>query len=154
MPKDVEHTNAYFRRFLIIPFDVTIPEDKQDRFLHTKIISTELAGVFNWVLQGLNRLLDQSGFSECDAARQAVEQYKNESNSVKIFLDEKEYHPSIDGFHLIKELYAEYKLLCSDDGMVPFKKINFSKQLIALGIRIGRQSGTGQKIAFLAKTND
>lgn len=154
LPKDVEHTNAYFRRFLIIPFDVTIPEDKQDRFLHTKIISTELAGVFNWVLQGLNRLLDQSGFSECDAARQAVEQYKNESNSVKIFLDEKEYQPSIDGFHLIKELYAEYKLLCSDDGMVPFKKINFSKQLIALGIRIGRQSGTGQKIAFLAKTSD
>ena len=25
LPKDVEHTNAYFRRFLIIPFDVTIP---------------------------------------------------------------------------------------------------------------------------------
>lgn len=25
LPKDVEHTTAYFRRFLIIPFDVTIP---------------------------------------------------------------------------------------------------------------------------------
>lgn len=154
LPKDVEHTNAYFRRFLIIPFDVTIPEDKQDRTLHTKIISTELAGVFNWVLEGLNRLLEQQGFSECEAARQAVEQYKNESNSIKIFLDEKGYQQSIEGYQLIKDLYQEYKILCSDDGMIPFKKINFSRQLMALGIRIGRQPGTGQKIAYVAKDGD
>src|SRR5690606_17922094 len=31
LPKDVEHTNAYFRRFLIIPFDVTIPPQEQDK---------------------------------------------------------------------------------------------------------------------------
>jgi putative DNA primase/helicase len=59
LPKDVEHTNAYFRRFLIIPFDVTIPPQEQDKNLHTKIIEKELSGVFNWVLQGLNRLLEQ-----------------------------------------------------------------------------------------------
>jgi putative DNA primase/helicase len=59
LPKDVEHTNAYFRRFLIIPFDVTIPEHEQDKNLHAKIIEKELSGVFNWVLQGLNRLLEQ-----------------------------------------------------------------------------------------------
>jgi putative DNA primase/helicase len=47
LPKDVEHTNAYFRRFLIIPFDVTIPPEEQDKQLHTKIIENELSGVFN-----------------------------------------------------------------------------------------------------------
>ncbi len=31
LPKDVEHTNAYFRRFLIIPFDVTIPRKSRTR---------------------------------------------------------------------------------------------------------------------------
>jgi hypothetical protein len=29
LPKEVEQTNAYFRRFLIIPFDITIPSEKQ-----------------------------------------------------------------------------------------------------------------------------
>ncbi len=154
LPKDVEQTMAFFRRFLIIPFDVTIPEFEQDKQLHLKIIEAELSGIFNWVLDGLQRLIKQGAFSDCVAARIAVEQYKNESNSVRIFLDEKGYQPSVDDYRLIKELYPEYKLLCSDDGMIPFKKINFSKQLIALGIRIGRQSGTGQKIAYLAKTGD
>jgi putative DNA primase/helicase len=68
LPKDVEHTNAYFRRFLIIPFDVTIPPHEQDKNLHTKIIENELSGVFNWVLEGLNRLLEQKRFSECEGS--------------------------------------------------------------------------------------
>jgi len=59
LPKDVEHTTAFFRRFLIIGFDITIPEDKQDKQLPNKIIKNELSGVFNWILQGLDRLMEQ-----------------------------------------------------------------------------------------------
>jgi putative DNA primase/helicase len=87
LPKDVEHTNAFFRRWIIIPFDVTIPKAEQDSELHTKIIDSELSGVFNWVLDGLNRLLIQKRFSVCEAAEQALEQYKTESNSVQMFLN-------------------------------------------------------------------
>jgi putative DNA primase/helicase len=43
LPKDVEHSHAFFRRFLIIPFDQTIPDDQQDKRLHSKIIENELA---------------------------------------------------------------------------------------------------------------
>lgn len=149
LPKDVEHTNAYFRRFLIIPFDVTIPEHEQDKRLHTKIIDKELSGVFNWVLEGLNRLLKQKSFSECEAAQRAIEQYKTESNSINLFLDEKGYTKSPIDYKLIKELYPEYKTYCNEDGMTAFKKINFSKQLQALGVQIDREAGTGQKIAYL-----
>jgi len=38
--------------------------------------------------------------------------------------------------------------------MTAFKKVNFSKQLKALGINIDRQTGTGQKIAYLKKSNE
>ena len=138
LPKDVEHTNAYFRRFLIIPFDVTIPEQEQDKNLHTKIIQSELSGVFNWVLQGLNRLLEQKHFSQCEASQQAVEQYKTESNSVQMFLNENEYVSSPTENRLIKNLYPEYRAFCIDDGMPPFKKSNFIKQLRALGLVVDR----------------
>lgn len=47
LPKDVEQTEAYFRRFQIIPFEVTIPEAEQDKQLAQKIIVNELSGVFN-----------------------------------------------------------------------------------------------------------
>jgi len=154
LPKDVEHTNAYFRRFLIIPFDVTIPEHEQDKRLSYKIIENELSGVFNWVLEGLNRLLKQKRFSDCDAAKRAIEQYKTESNSVKMFLDENDYQTSPNNYRLIKELYPEYRAFCLDDGMTAFKKQNFNKQLVALGIPIERQPGTGQYIAFVSNQSN
>ena len=148
LPKDVEHTNAYYRRFLIIPFDVTIPPKEQDKNLHTKIIEKELSGVFNWVLQGLNRLLEQKEFSDCDAAQKAVEQYKIESNSVQMFLNENEYKGSPTNYKLITELYTEYKAFCIDDGMPPFKKTNFIKQLRALGFVVDRAS-QNKLVAFI-----
>jgi len=116
LPKDVEHTNAYFRRFLIIPFDVTIPEDEQDKNLHTKIIESELSGVFNWVLEGLNRLLEQKRFSDCKAAQKTVEQYKIESDSVQMFLSEHEYKVSVTSEISLKEMFSEYRSYCIESG--------------------------------------
>lgn len=152
LPKDVEHTNAYFRRFLIIPFDVTIPESEQDKQLHTKIIEKELSGVFNWVLEGLNRLLEQKHFSACEAADKALESYKTESNSIKLFLVENEFqnHPTV--YQLIKDLYFEYRSFCSDDGMQAFKKTNFIKQLKALGVQVERIN-IGN-VAYLKRSNE
>ena len=141
LPKDVEHTNAYFRRFLIIPFGVTIPEHEQDKNLHAKIIETELSGVFNWVLEGLSRLLEQKRFSNCEAARKALEQYKVESNSVHLFLNENGYKVSAKAKRAVKDLYSEYRLFCNDDGMSHFKKSNFLKQLRALGFVVDRGNG-------------
>jgi putative DNA primase/helicase len=140
LPKDVEHTNAYFRRFLIIPFDVTISESEKDSELAKKIVEKELSGVFNWVLQGLNRLLEQKRFSDCKAAQQALENYKVESNSVQMFLNENEYKASPTNYRLIKELYPEYRTFCIEDGMQPFKKTNFIKQLRVLSLVVDRVS--------------
>jgi putative DNA primase/helicase len=140
LPKDVEHTTAYFRRFLIIPFDITIPPAEQDKNLHTKIIDAELSGVFNWVLEGLQRLLEQKEFSNCEAAQQAVEQYKIESNSVQMFLNENDYKSSPTNYKLIKALYTQYRTFCIDDGMTPFKKANFIRQLRAFNLIVDRVS--------------
>lgn len=116
LPKDVEHTNAYFRRFLIIPFDVTIPPHEQDKNLHNKIIESELSGVFNWVLEGLNRLLEQRRFSDCEAAQKAVEQYRTESDSVQMFLNEYGYKVSPLNEIPLKEIFNEYRTYCIESG--------------------------------------
>jgi len=151
LPKDVEHTNAYFRRFLIIPFDVTVSPEEQDKNLHTKIIENELSGVFNWVLEGLNRLLEQKRFSVCEAAQKAVENYKMESNSVQMFLSDYQYEKSSQSYRLIKDLYYEYRTFCMDEGNVPFKKTNFIKQVKALGILVDRNMYGN--VAFIQNVN-
>ncbi len=152
LPKDVEHTDAYFRRFLIIPFDVTIPEHEQDKQLHAKIIENELSGVFNWVLDGLNRLLKQKSFTDSGAVKQAVEQYKSQSDSVKMFIDENNYQSSPTDYRLIKELYIEYRNYCIEDGFKPVNKSNFIKRLKGFGVLIERV--TGNKLAAYVENNN
>lgn len=138
LPKDVEHTNAFFRRFLIIDFDITIPEKKQDVELSKKIIEKELSGVFNWVLEGLNRLLEQKKFSKCKSIEQARVNYEKQSDSVKMFIDEFQYVKSTQKHTLIKTLYECYKNYCNDDGFKPVSKSNFIKRLTRQQIHVKR----------------
>lgn len=136
LPRDVEHTHAFFRRFLIVPFTVTIPEAEQDKRLAEKIIRAELPGVFNWVLGGLKRLLAQGGFSECKAADDAVGQYRRESDSVAMFVEERGYKPSPDHHEPLGDLYKDYRGFCADDGFRALGKTNFSKRLQAAGVEV------------------
>ncbi|HEV2913272.1 MAG TPA: phage/plasmid primase, P4 family [Pyrinomonadaceae bacterium] len=130
LPRDVEHTEAFFRRYLILPFDVTIPEDQQDKRLAEKIIKSELSGVFNWILGGLQRLLRQEKFTLCEAAREALQQYRKESDSVAMFLADEGYEPSGD-FTEVKIIYQSYKFYCLDNGYKPLGRNNFTKRLEA-----------------------
>lgn len=140
LPKDIEHTNAYFRRFLIIPFDVTIPPEEQDKNLHTKIIEKELAGVFNWVLDGLNRLLEQKRFSDCKAAQRAVEQYKNESDSVQMFLSENGYSISATHQTPLKNILQEYQEYCIDNGFKACSLRTFADRMRGSGYQTERKN--------------
>jgi putative DNA primase/helicase len=139
LPKDVEHTNAFFRRFLIIGFDITIPESKQDKQLANKIIESELSGVFNWILFGLERVLKQKKFSKCLAVDNARSDYEKQSDSVKMFVEDFEYRTSTD-FTTIKDLYIQYKTFCIEDGFRPVNKSNFMKRLRHFKIIVERKS--------------
>ena len=139
LPRDVENTNAFFRRFLIMGFDVTIAEDKQDKQLSHKIVQNELSGVFNWILEGLERVWKQKGFSKCEAIDNARSNYEKQSDSVKLFVDEFEYKPSKE-HTLIKILYEQYKSFCLDDGFRPVNKTNFMKRLSDYKIVVKRIS--------------
>lgn len=148
LPKDVEHTNAFFRRFLIIGFDVTIPEEKQDKELPKKIINSELSGVFNWILQGLERLMQQKKFTKCEAIDNARSTYEKQSDSVKMFIEENNYQTST-GYTSIKFLYDHYREFCIEDGFRPVNKSNFMKRLGHYKVLVKRTSEGN--VAYLTK---
>jgi len=144
LPKDIEQTEAYFRRLLIVPFRVTIPEAEQDKDLAQKIIDGELSGVFNWVLAGLRRLLKNKKFTASKIAEEALNDYKRESDSVACFLDESERESE----GLLRDVYRDYKTYCSDSGVKALGKQKFRRRLelhgfevekINLGMRVSRK---------------
>lgn len=143
LPREVEHTNAYFRRWLIVPFEVTIPEAEQDKELSKKIIDNELSGVFNWVLDGLRRLMQQKKFSPCDAIERQLEQFKRQSDNVRMFVEEESYAKSSDRTINLKELYAHFRSYCGEGGFIPCNNRNFADRLRHLGYQ-SKKTNAGQ----------
>lgn len=140
LPTDVEHTPAFFRRFLIIPFEQTIPVAEQDPQLAQDIIRTELSGVFNWVLAGLQHLLHQGSFTESVRMQQQLEDFKTQADSVRSFLKERGYQSSNKDFVMRKVLFDEYEAYCLDEGIRPVGGPKFTKRLASSGIAAERSN--------------
>lgn len=92
MPRFRDVTSAFFRRVMLFSFDVTIPEDRQDRSLASRIIDQESTGVFRWMMEGLWRLQERRGvFTYCEKMATNLENLKrrvrNEENPVLQYLD-------------------------------------------------------------------
>ena len=142
LPAEVENSHAFFRRFLIIPFSVTVDPAKKDTNLSKKIIETELPGVLNWVLEGLARLLKQNDFSPCRAADQALQQYRHESNTVSLWLEDASYTVSTSGHELPRgTMLNEYQAFCKAEGFKAVGGKVFSQRMQAAGFEKYRKSG-------------
>lgn len=138
LPRETESTDAYFRRFLIVPFDTKITDEERDIDLADKIIRDELPGVFNWVLEGLNRLVKQKAFTQSEKSENALVEFRKQGDNVQLFLEERQYTPAKDEFKHLNVLYVEYKTFCSDDGYKPKGKNNFSRELEKKGFTKSR----------------
>ena len=136
LPRDTEQTRAFFRRFLIVPFDVIISEEEKDTELAQKIIRSEMSGVLNYVVKGARSLLKSGNFDIPPLAQNAVEEFRKESDSVLMFLEENGYRPSSERWKTLREMYDSYKEQCKDDGSVAVGKRAFSKRLRTLGFKV------------------
>ncbi len=140
LPKGAENTEAYFRRFIIVPFTIKITEIEKDPELHTKIINDELPGVLNWVIEGLDRLLKEKDFTKCSAAVETLETYKKESNNILLFIEDAGLIMHKTSFRTTGEIYEEYKTWCNETGFRSIGKNNFSKELKELEFEHGKTS--------------
>ena len=151
LPKDTEQTNAFFRRFLIVPFELTIPEAEQDKELPKKIIENELSGVFNWVLAGLRRLLSQKKFTDSETVNRQLEDYKKQSDSVQMFLEDENYIQSLSEWTPLTDLYKSYRAYCNDSGYRPCSNRTVSERLKNLGYN--KEKKNFGLVVFIKKEN-
>lgn len=152
LPKEVENTNAFFRRFIILPFRVTIPSQEQDKELSKKIIQTELSGVFNWVLNGLTRLLKNKDFTHSKIVEDEVLQYQKESDSVLMFIEDEGYTISIQQTRPLKEIYFEYEHYCKINHYTICSSRKFSGSLKKIGYKLGDRKSYGFPL-FIEQNN-
>jgi len=130
---NIEHTHGFYRRLLIIPFNKTIPDEDQDRDLHTKILN-DRAGVLNWIIEGAERVIKSRNIfvsAECEAFKQ---RFIKETDSVAMYEEEfRETMKAAIYYKPLKEAYVDYKTYCLDAGHRPLGRNNFTGRMEALG---------------------
>lgn len=140
MPIVDEFTNGYFRRFLFLPFMVTIKKENINPNL-TNELSEELPGICNWLIEGIKQLRKNKKFSECELVNKVFDDFRMESDSVYLFVDELMYKPSAERKQLLFQLYEEFDDWSKVSGYSRMTIRTFSKRLKSLGFQI--KKGTG-----------
>jgi P4 family phage/plasmid primase-like protien len=133
---------AIWRRVKPIQFPRTFfvdnqPTEDREKDLAGRIIATELAGVFNWLLEGV-LAYKTTGLKDPDSMHDAVKEYREDSDPVLAFLSE-----AVDDGTLIREekatstttdLYRVFVAWSRDNGVTRIiGKNKFSMRLESLG---------------------
>lgn len=79
--------DGIWRRVVVIPFEVQIPEDEQDNHLGAKL-RAEMSGIFNLTIEGLERY-QRDGVRLPDSVIDATSDYRRDANKVRDFIGER-----------------------------------------------------------------
>lgn len=127
LPQFGDRSGGIWRRCIFMPFMESF-EETADHGLSAKL-EAELPGIFLWALAGTRRYLAQnSRFTRCDVCEAVGAELRQESDSVKMFLEARvrmtDCCPaSVDA------VYASYKDYCLESGVKSLGKPTFGRQI-------------------------
>lgn len=118
-PTVADQSEGFWRRFDIVPFEVTIPESERDPLLAKKIIDSEMSGVLNWLLTGLERLLKRGRFDPTKpAAIAAYDSYaRTRADSVRGWVEDADIGLSTVAATHKDSVYSTYSCWCKRNGL-------------------------------------
>lgn len=142
-----ENTFGFFRRLIVLPYEVTIPKEEIDRQLTSKL-KTEISGILNWVLEALPELMKRGEFTVSEKCEKALDMYRLQSDNVRLFFNEL-CEPS-DYTMEASEIYKAYKNYCMDSSLKAVGKQKFYERLESL---VGAPEMYGNLKRFKIKVN-
>ena len=129
IPKNYgDRSEGFYRRLIIMRFNNSVPPDKRDPNLIEKF-RMEADGIFLFALNGLKRLMNNNyTFSETEVNKAELRQYREESDSVLLFIREccEVGNDKVCGS---TEIFNAYKGYCEECGLKPYSQRMFVRQL-------------------------
>ena len=132
LPRSPDRTNAYYRRWVIIPFENTFTGAQADKQLIDKLTTPEeLSGLLNCALAGLRRLGQNRVFTEPESVKRALEGYKIQNDPVSNFVDEA-CIIGVEKKARKAQLYEKYTDWCFGSGIKRLSSIKFNHRLLEI----------------------
>lgn len=110
--------DAFFRRILLVSFPKTVPREDRNPDLPNELID-ELDGVLLWAVEGLQRLMQNEGFTHDPTPQDTRRRWEEHSSSVGRF---KAAAVNVTGDHendveAKEAVYSAYTTFCQDQGL-------------------------------------
>ncbi len=150
IPETDDKSHAYFRRWVIIPFNRTFEGVARDEQLIDKLTTeNELSGLLNVALVGLKRLKEERGFDDTDLD-EIRRQYELGATKIQGFFDECcILDPENEDLQImtldLQEALAKY---CEQKGSKYVDIRQFGEKLKALGVRRERKRKGAERPYF------
>jgi P4 family phage/plasmid primase-like protien len=120
-----DNSDAFYRRIMLVAFPETIPRPQRESDLDEQLQS-ELPGVLNWALEGLDRLRDSDGFTGDRPPGQTEITWQKWSNSIKRFVSEGLEESG--GNDIPKaDVHGAYQAYCESEGIPARSQHKFSR---------------------------
>lgn len=118
--------DGIWRRLVLIPFEVQIPEEKVDKDLKYKLLR-EAPAILNWMTEGAYMWM-QEGLEMPDKLKDASQSYRTEMDVVEQFIEEK-CNRMKGARETGKKLYDEYKVWADENNEYKMDKNKFGKKM-------------------------
>jgi putative DNA primase/helicase len=128
LPRVLDNSDGYFRRLLPISFKRQFIDDYDPQLFEK--LKAELSEIFVWAVEGLQRLWDQKGFTQCDETTRIMIDYRRGNNPVLGYVEDR---CSLgDDYETPKrEIYRDYREYCGESGFQIMNIENFFRELYA-----------------------
>lgn len=139
-PRITDRSGATLNRLKVIPFNRSVPKAQRIGNLH-QLLMRERAGIFNWLMVGYTRLMEDGKFSVSEQSEAWRENYRVENDTELTFINEW-CVPDPEGHIQGEALYRQYAAWCTDNGYRPKNAAQVSKDWIRLGFTKSRVNGS------------
>jgi putative DNA primase/helicase len=116
-----ENTHGFHRRFVIIPFNVEIPEEEVDPDLHKKILENKSA-ILNWILVGARAVLESRDIYISEECLMIKNDALKKIDSVKLFVQN---HAEDFKNLTVNPVLEEYESFCKKNMYQPCSRKDF-----------------------------
>ena len=129
--------DGIWRRFVLIPWPVSIPPERRDTLLRERI-TQERPGLLNWLVQGCIAW-NRDGLQIPESCRAITNDFRQESDELADFIGET-MTKDAELYCLKGEVYTAYKRWAEQGGLRPMTKRQLSTALQERGFESGRTS--------------
>lgn len=124
--------DGIWRRLKVVPFEVSIPEPKQDKSLPAKL-RAEYPGILQWAIEGCLEW-QREGLPGAQKIDAASDEYREEQDVIGAFFDECCILDQPEDVHvLMSTLYPAYQEWCKQSGEGALSKKHFGDRLTEKG---------------------